>query len=261
MPRTLQARQKERSEDVILGILYNDKDRVVRGVQALGTRAYTEHFTFDTSGDDCGDGYHYCDWQLLDFEHDKDDIYEAFERIYEGSDHTSFGIAYDAALKRGCDPEILALLKPPETMQPDRENKLLKAATRGDRDEVAHLLGAGVFVDAGDSNCGRTPLMAAARHGRLTSLQTLLKHRADPDLQGPCKWTALMLAAMHGNPQCLRALLEAGADTTIRSTYNFDARGIVSVGGTSSIPYPDGRTALDYAKDGGHAECVAILQA
>jgi len=52
-------------------------------------------------------------------------------------------------LKRACDPEILALLKPPEKMPPDAGRKLLHAAQSGNAKEAACLVDAGVFVDSG----------------------------------------------------------------------------------------------------------------
>ena len=88
-------------------------------------------------------------------------------------------IAYDFAKQKNCNAEILALLKPPQEMQPDRGEKLFYAAANGDLDEVARLLNAGVFVDAREGHCGRTPLMHAAGHGSLPLMRLLMEAKAD----------------------------------------------------------------------------------
>jgi ankyrin repeat protein len=53
------------------------------------------------------------------------------------------------------------------------------------------------------------------------------------------RFTPLHLAAMHGHDDCVEALLAAGASRSVRDA--------------------DGHDALEWAVDGGHDACVALL--
>jgi len=60
------------------------------------------------------------------------------------------------------------------------------------------------------------------------------------DLSGDVTLTALMCADIYDNPAVVLRLLRAGADTTLRTA--------------------SGKTALQLAKQKGHAECVRALE-
>ena len=69
----------------------------------------------------------------------------------------------------------------------------------------------------------------------------MLDHGASVDLQTSKKGTtALMHAAVHGHAAIVRRLLRAGADIKLRDA--------------------DGRSALRFATEKGHAECVAAIK-
>lgn len=92
---------------------------------------------------------------------------------------------------------------------------LLCLAIRAHQREVVSLLierGANVSMMSDDR--GNTPLMEAAVRGDTETVERLLRHGADVNLQSKNGQTALMLAVGEGFTDAVRLLLENGADIT-----------------------------------------------
>lgn len=66
-----------------------------------------------------------------------------------------------------------------------------------------------------------TPLLAAARWGRIQCLQVLVKAGANLKAMNRAHFTALHKAAAHGHPECVRFLIAAGADTEAPTRVRF----------------------------------------
>ncbi len=90
--------------------------------------------------------------------------------------------------------------------------EFLKAAARGDVDEVRRRLEAGTDVDT-QSAKGMTALMCAAWQGDHVDVARLLLDRgADATLRQPSSgWMALTFAAVNGKERCLALLFERGS--------------------------------------------------
>ncbi|MCY4594124.1 MAG: ankyrin repeat domain-containing protein [Bryobacterales bacterium] len=96
-----------------------------------------------------------------------------------------------------------------------REALLLRAAKRGDRDEIQALLRDGVAPDAPDED-GDTPLHWAFMGSHASSgaeiARTLVEAGASPDPRGSLQATPLHYAAKRGDLDAVRVLLDAGAN-------------------------------------------------
>ena len=89
------------------------------------------------------------------------------------------------------------------------------------------------------------PLLSCAIgwHVPIEIVQVLIKAGADVNQHGwLCFWTPLMIAASVGNTQAVKALLDAGADKAMKNNKDND------------------KTALDYAKETGRLDIIAMLQ-
>lgn len=64
----------------------------------------------------------------------------------------------------------------------------------------------------GPRNCLMTPLGAATKHGRLSTMKILLQHRAYVDSRDKDGCTALMIASKHAQVAAVQLLLDHGAD-------------------------------------------------
>lgn len=134
-------------------------------------------------------------------------------------------------LQSGASPD--ALVWPPEG------SGLVVVATRGDVEGAALLYGAGATIAPPP---GRTsPLMAAARTGRVSMVRWLLSRNAPTSTIDASGQTALHHAAHAGQATIVRLLLEAGADPT-------------------RVDHLDHR-ALDLARAAGHQRVVDVLAA
>lgn len=128
--------------------------------------------------------------------------------------------------------------------QPDRGSTPLMAAAREGRLEIAEqLLDKGAQVDARD-RLGHTPLHHAVikRHADIATL--LIKRRANVNAKDNGAMTPLMWAAKKGDAQLVRELVDAGALLEEQSAQVWD--------------FPPG-TALMFAAHAGHLEAVKAL--
>lgn len=96
-------------------------------------------------------------------------------------------------------------------------------------------------------NALNVPLISAAvifgGFPRKAIFNELIKARPDVNARAlGVEWTPLMIAAFHGNTEAVKGLLAAGADKTLKN------------------PQDGNRTAIDYAKERGHEDIVALLQ-
>jgi ankyrin repeat protein len=121
--------------------------------------------------------------------------------------------------------------------------KLKDAAYEGKTDEILRLWEEnGATLDVEHEDCiGWTPLHVAARYGHGEACRVLISTcRATVDVRDYGGCTPLMNAAYWNSLQCVEVLLEMGADITLQN---------------------NDMTALEFAREKGHAEVVAILEA
>jgi len=103
------------------------------------------------------------------------------------------------------------------------------------------------------STAGVSPLMEAAKSGRVELVSALVAHHADLDaregdeglpgtidVSAGTGMTPLMMAVVGGHLDVVKVLLDAGADTTIRNR--------------------NGETALDEALKGGIGDIIGLLR-
>jgi hypothetical protein len=139
---------------------------------------------------------------------------------------------------------------------------LHSAAQRGKFDEVRRCLRT-VAADARDHHSGESALHAvcSANHNALTErsrvavTRLLLEHGADTHARGKYDWTPLHYACWRGHPELVTLLLHAGADPEARTARRTPTHLAAGVALTC------GHTPRDYARDAGHGDCVAALDA
>jgi len=114
------------------------------------------------------------------------------------------------------------------------------AAFNGHTSVVRLLLEKGARVNDRDQD-GRTALMYAASGPFQKTVQLLLEHQAEVDLQDRQEhWTALMFAAAEGHVDVVQTLLDHHADATLRDV--------------------DQDTALSFAQQKGHGDVVSLIK-
>jgi beta-lactamase regulating signal transducer with metallopeptidase domain len=91
---------------------------------------------------------------------------------------------------------------------------LYEAASEGDDEAVAQLLGAGADVNAAISGDG-SPLIGAAREGRLSTVRLLLERGASVDMAVPGDGNPLIMAAREGHLAVVTLLLDRGASVDL----------------------------------------------
>merc|ERR1712060_100572 len=97
----------------------------------------------------------------------------------------------------------------PEEKNKFGETPLVTAAKEGKIGEVKKLVGAGADLSAADK-WGRTALMWASREGFTETLEFLIESKADLELKDKYGKTAFNWASEKGNDSCAKALLDAG---------------------------------------------------
>jgi hypothetical protein len=125
------------------------------------------------------------------------------------------------AAERGDDAEIerqiAAGADPNVNEGTGKWTPLQEAARKGHSAAISLLLKAGARVDGAHSS-GNTPLMCAALYGRTAAVNALLAAGADVHGADIIGHTALHRALMWGNVDTSRVLLEAGARTDVRNS-------------------------------------------
>ena len=102
---------------------------------------------------------------------------------------------------------------------PDQKfTPLMHAAREGKIDIVKSLLAQGADVDERESRLGVTPLVLAAAGGHLVVVQVLLDAGARPNLPTEANHTALNHAVVAGSLPIVKLLIERGADVNIVPT-------------------------------------------
>jgi ankyrin repeat protein len=128
-------------------------------------------------------------------------------------------------------------------------------------------------VDARDI-CYRTPLMLAAQYGRGDTVGELLAAGAEVNLHEKGYYTALMLAAGNGHADVVRQLAAAGATVddveltrgwtaliwSAKDGHRETVSTLLELGADRSTRDDLGRTALDWARIGGHDDVIALLR-
>lgn len=157
---------------------------------------------------------------------------------------------------------------------PSPEAALYKAAERGDTALVRDLLVGGANPNWLNA-IGWTPLMIAAAERQLETVVVLLEAKADPNARNRLGRTALMFAAGYGQDAIVERLLAAGASinltpsdqsgwTALIAAAAADHASTVDVllrsGADPTIKSKAGETALDIARQQGHAAVTRILQ-
>ena len=129
-------------------------------------------------------------------------------------------------------------------------NALMLAARHGHAKTVKLLVAAGATLDTEESaedetvTKSTTALASAALNGHADIVAMLAKAGATVDARTHDGFTPLMIASIHGHQMTASTLLQHGADRTL-----------VSGGKTAQL------SALDWAKNSGHADVLEVLMA
>ena len=118
---------------------------------------------------------------------------------------------------------------------------LYQAAGNGKPAEVAGLLERGVDANS-RTKSGSYALNAAAVENEVDVIRILVDHKANPNVQNRQGDTPLICATKYagGKAETVELLVKAGTDLSIRDN--------------------SGKTALDYARDKGQQEAIAIME-
>ncbi len=153
----------------------------------------------------------------------------------------------------------------------DKDPELVRAARKGDLNEVIRLLGRGVDVNAG-GKYGTTPLMAAGHGKNVEIVKLLINKGADINAKDNMGLTVLMHAAWGGNLDVVKLLIEKGLDVKARNRFGETALMHAAWGGNLDVVKlliekgldvkdtdHDGRTVLMSAAEGGNLDVVKFL--
>ncbi|MDD8014239.1 MAG: ankyrin repeat domain-containing protein [Acidobacteriota bacterium] len=149
---------------------------------------------------------------------------------------------------------------------------LMRASERGNAELVKALLQAGADIKVKREN-GWTALQDACSANQLEALKVLLDAGADPNERGTDGTGILLWAVGYGYTEVVRELVKAGTriDDPIdrfgqtplmqaaRTGKTEIIRTVLELGAKINAKDREGKTALDYAKENGHAEIAEIL--
>jgi ankyrin repeat protein len=144
------------------------------------------------------------------------------------------GVALARLLAAGADPNALVAGRNPsgELFQ---ATALCAATVRGHLEAVRLLLDAGADPDRVDAG-GGTPLMAAARVGRLALLRLLLARDAAVDAVEPATGaTAFIYTCLHNQSACAEALVRAGCDRGIKDKAGWTGGALAEAKGHAAV--------------------------
>lgn len=152
----------------------------------------------------------------------------------------------------------------PRTPDPALSEPILNAAKRGELAEVKSLLARGADINA-RTGYNQTPLMLAAGKGHLDVVRLLIDSGADLNIVDTFykSFTALIAAANGGHTEIVKLLLDKGAkgrEQVIFSGIQEGNSAIVKIAlSGATIPKPILDRGLDFAKNTGNEEIIAIL--
>jgi ankyrin repeat protein len=162
--------------------------------------------------------------------------------------------------------------------QPSKTARFFAAVQFGDADLVKRLLDDTPELARTRGPTGETPLHHAAATGSIPIIDLLLADHADINAQETNKYGGppLHWAARHDHPDAVQHLLAKGADPKIINPRNTQSALHVAAQHTDDLALIDlllkagcdpilkdrfGKTALDYAQQGGHTQVAAKLKA
>lgn len=152
----------------------------------------------------------------------------------------------------------------PRTPDPALSEPILNAAKRGELADVKSLLARGADINA-RTGYNQTPLMLAAGKGHLDVVRLLIDSGADLNIVDTFykSFTALIAAANGGHTEIVKLLLDKGAkgrEQVIFSGIQEGNSAIVKIAlSGATIPKPILDRGLDFAKNTGNEEIIAIL--
>jgi ankyrin repeat protein len=144
-------------------------------------------------------------------------------------------------------PSDPAAASPPVVHNADVNDELLQGANRRDIARMTQALDGGADVNTTTTSGRSTALHLITMGGIATDykvlpiVRLLITRRANVNLQNGTGVTPLMYAVLFKNIEVMKVLLDAGADRSIRRPSG-------------------GETALDFARQGGFAEGVRLLE-
>ena len=96
------------------------------------------------------------------------------------------------------------------------KTSIWNAASKGNINQLEHLLSNGFSIDAQRPKTGITPLILAVSRGQNDAVRYLLKNGAQVDRQANDESSPLHFAALYGRSEIARRLIENGAEPHIR---------------------------------------------
>ena len=154
----------------------------------------------------------------------------------------------------------------------DGQSALHEVVSRGQTSMVNLLLEQEAIDLEQNNRFGQTPLLCAARQGRLNILDALLKSNADVNAKSERENTALHLAAWYDEPDCVKLLLQNEAPIASKNADGYTPlhmaarvsakqciKHLISAGAPLEAKDSKGHTALSKATSSGQSRVVELL--